>query len=294
MIDRPSFQPTERREQLGPVPLYDDPCHVRSLFNEVCWNPTFSVILRRIGTVCRELRCWPLPFNTTMRLRSPVFLLFAFLCMARVHAQRDSSLTREFARMSAKERARVAREEEAAAQQDAMFQQLMREGEEHFQSGRYNDALSSFRQARSLRPLNVYPKVKIQDLEALIARQAEVPVAPTEAPKEIPSPPLPPPSPPPAASAVEPPVTVPPKEPAPRPEKKPSPAPVRHDTAITTPTEGIRTFREGRAVVEERTVQEGERLVVWRKVVHPWGEVVHFRDNEAVPARMWQQRFGGN
>jgi hypothetical protein len=28
-------------------------------------------------------------------------------------------------------------------------------------------------------------------------------------------------------------------------------------------------------------------------VLHPWGEVVHFRDNEAIPERRWQERFAG-
>ena len=226
-----------------------------------------------------------------MCLRSPAFLLFAFLCLARVHAQRDSSLTREFARMSARERARVASEESAAAQQDAVFQAHMRAGEEHFQEGRYNEALTSYRQARTLRPLNVYPKVKIQDLEALIARQAEVPKPPPDTVEEVAAPP--PPNTPPPAPPVDPSTTAPASAPRPALEKKPLQPPVRAAAQAPAPTEGVRTFREGRALVEERTVLEGERLVVWRKVVHPWGEVVHFRDNEAVPAHMWQDRFSG-
>lgn len=233
-----------------------------------------------------------------MRLLHITFCVFVLLLAHPLWAQRDSSLTREFERMSARDRARVAREEEEAAQQDAVFLGHMRQGEEHFQAGRYNDALVSYRTARSLRPLNVHPKVKIQDLEALIARKAE---ETTEASPSLPAPVEPrpntdtSPAPPPAPVVVAP---APPPQPvattAPEPVQKPPvvrPS-VRPSTA-TQPdaVEGVRTFREGRAVVEERVVREGERLVVWRKVVHPWGEVVHFRDNEAVPARRWQERF---
>lgn len=239
-----------------------------------------------------------------MRLLHIAFCVFVLLLAHPLRAQRDSSLTRAFDRMSAKERARVAQEEEVAAQQDALFQGYMRQGEEHFQAGRYDDALASYRQARSLRPLNVHPKVKIQDLEALVARkakEADQVVAPMPAPVEPPAPspssdPLPPAPPAPAPVA---PTPMPPRGPstAPQPVHKPPvdrPAVPSATASKPDPAEGVRTFREGRAVVEERVVREGERLVVWRKVVHPWGEVVHFRDNEAVPARMWHERFGGN
>lgn len=236
-----------------------------------------------------------------MRLFHIAFSLFALLLAASMQAQRDSSLTREFDRMSAKERARVAREEEAAALQDAVFQGHMQQGEEHFQAGHYNEALASYRQARSLRPLNVHPKVKIQDLEALIARRKEEAArSPIQVPVE-PKPERPATSPPPATPSAPPRVSPaselgPQRSSAPPAAEKPPVVRSRAQLATIVAhdgTESVRTFREGRAVVEERVVREGERLVVWRKVVHPWGEVVHFRDNEPIPARRWQERFTG-
>jgi len=52
-----------------------------------------------------------------------------------------------------------------------------------------------------------------------------------------------------------------------------------------------RIFKEGRAVVHERVVIEGTRTQVWRKVVHPWGEVVYFKDGKAVSEHQWSARF---
>ncbi len=249
--------------------------------------------------------------------RYKVILLLMLLRSSLLPAQRDSSLTSEFARMSAKERARIAREEGALAETDTAFQAAMRAGEEHFRAARYHDALDRFQRARNLRPHNVHPKVKIQDLQALLARQvdgsresAEQPAPP---PEQAPQPG--------ATNAVQEAVApaaaarkvdahelstpAGPPQPSTKPERSaviepgpPATVHVRKEGATTTPAtvplpEGHRIFREGRAVVEERVVQEVGRTVVWRKVMHPWGEVVHFRDNEAIPERRWQERFPG-
>ena len=105
--------------------------------------------------------------------RYKVILLLMLLRSSLLPAQRDSSLTSEFARMSAKERARIAREEGALAETDTAFQAAMRAGEEHFRAARYHEALDRYQRARNLRPHNVHPKVKIQDLQALLARQGD-------------------------------------------------------------------------------------------------------------------------
>ena len=53
-----------------------------------------------------------------------------------------------------------------------------------------------------------------------------------------------------------------------------------------------RSFVEGRAVVlERRVVKEGVEAV-YRKVTHPWGQVVHFRDGIAISEREWEAAFG--
>ena len=77
-------------------------------------------------------------------------------------AQRDSSLTQDFAKLSAKERARMAAHEEQDAAADTAFQARMKQAELRFQQGAFQNALDLYRQARSMRPYNVHPKVKIQ------------------------------------------------------------------------------------------------------------------------------------
>ena len=88
-------------------------------------------------------------------------------------AQDEESLTQEFPELSAKERSRIAEREAAEAPRDEAFQAVMRTAEELFRSGRYEESLDRYLEARRMRPYNVFPKVKIQDLQALLAKQAE-------------------------------------------------------------------------------------------------------------------------
>ncbi|MBK8497459.1 MAG: hypothetical protein IPL52_01255 [Flavobacteriales bacterium] len=230
-------------------------------------------------------------------------LLLAILLAvaASAEAQGDSSLTREFGKMSAKERARIARQEVEDAAKDPRYQTAMAEAEGLFREQRYDDALARFQEARSLRPLNVYPKVKIQDLQALIAkREAARTAALAEAQavgsvqpeleaqdtltlaKERD----------PVVVAVEP---VPPVETAPErkrvllAEVKPSPEVGKEPL----PAEGMyeRTFTEGRAIVLERKLVRAGRMEVYRKVTHPWGEIVYFRDGTSISERHWAEVF---
>jgi hypothetical protein len=220
-------------------------------------------------------------------------------------AQRDSSLTQDFAKLSAKERARIAAREEQDAAADTAFQARMKQAELRFQQGAFQDALSLYRQARSMRPYNVHPKVKIQDLEALVARQQAA--EPLPAPVSVIEPPEPTGLP---APTVEPivaepavvapslprtdpaPVTsAPPKEVIERPR-----VPVAQKAELPSPpiVDGTqeRTFKEGRAVVLERQVVQDGHASIWRMVTHPWGEVVYFKDGDPVPARTWKEQFG--
>ena len=245
-------------------------------------------------------------------------------------AQDEESLTQEFPELSAKERSRIAEREAAEAPRDEAFQAVMRTAEELFRSGRYEESLDRYLEARRMRPYNVFPKVKIQDLQALLAKQAEeqgpaevptgalapapgvvvpaegtetlepgavVPVAVTETPE------------PPIERAAE--VTVVPSTASSPPEeaklaKEPSPevpmpkvvAPVTGtpgpDKEIgATPAEGTeeRRYREGRAEVLERRVTLGGQTTVYRMVRHPWGAVFHFKDGEAISATAWDQAF---
>ena len=256
-----------------------------------------------------------------------LLVLPAWLLVCAVQAQPDSSLTREFAGMSAKERSRLARKEAEEAAQDAAFQAVMRDAEALFTAQRYDDALARFEEARRMRPLNVYPKVKIQDLQALIAkRNAEREAAQDTTPPPSPQPleerqagqvpvqrpttvvkvPDPVPSPPavvqpvPRDSVVKPPV---PKEEAPKPQPSPDrpvttagpPSPAS-STATPAPVQpdGLqeRTYKEGNAVVLERRLVKEGRETIYRRVNHPWGAVVYFEDGLAIPARRWAEVFG--
>jgi hypothetical protein len=244
----------------------------------------------------------------------PLFRFFLFgallLGAAEAGAQGDTSLTKEFAGMSAKERTRVAKQETEDAARDPAFQALMQDAEALFSAQRYDEALARFQEARRMRPLNVYPKVKIKDLEALIAeRDAERPVERPEeqpvaipAPVVVPTPPTPVPTKVEAAKTEEPPK--PPIAPVPDPMVRTTPAeqsmpiarpaPSVRDSAKTPLAEGTheRIYKEGRAVVQERRIVTAGQETVYRKVTHPWGDVVYFQDGLAVPTRVWVEVFG--
>ena len=85
-------------------------------------------------------------------------------------AQPDG-LARDFEKLSAKERARIAKQEQDAAGKDPEYQAVMEAAVALVQGGQYEASMEKFKEARTMRPYNVYPKVKIQDLEALIARR---------------------------------------------------------------------------------------------------------------------------
>jgi hypothetical protein len=249
-------------------------------------------------------------------------LLHGTLCLA----QRDSSLTQDFARLSAKERTRIAAKEQDEALKDAEFQRLMAEGERLFQLKRYDDALSEYKLARARRPYNVYPKVKIQDLEALIAKRdaeslpepvvaAPGPAVITEPVINSKAPPVPDPSvvtaSVPAREPVPVPVDVSPSVvPAPPPAtiRKVDPAPSRpkaaRNTQKETPIKPVREidtghdhpmqeriFKEGRSVVVERVIAIEGRPVIFRKVTQPWGDVNYFREGIPISSEGWSSIF---
>ena len=89
-----------------------------------------------------------------------------------VHAYGQNSLTDEFEGMSAKQRTQVAKQEQEVAANDPVFQKLMQEADSLARSRSYGAALDRYREARRQRPYNVRPKVRIQDLEDLIAKAA--------------------------------------------------------------------------------------------------------------------------
>lgn len=228
------------------------------------------------------------------------FLLAGFLVSAcfTATAQRDESLTKEFANLSAKERSKLAKQEEADAAADAVYQDLMARAEKDFAAGRFDEARTLFQQARERRPLNVYPKVKLEDLEALVAKRAAEEAAKTEpvvesAPEPIVQDSVPAP---PTLKVASNTVT---SAPAPQsmPETKAAPVRTEHyappsEEPAAPPQEGEREYMEGSAKVLEIVVTEGKRTVVYKKVKHPWGQLYYFRDGESVGDRVWREHFG--
>jgi len=241
-------------------------------------------------------------------MRSILVLASTLLLSLAGRAQPDSSLTPEFAGLSAKERARLAKKEVEEAAQDSRFQGVMAEAESFFKQQRYDESLAAFKQARSLRPLNVYPKVKIQDLQALIAKRDAAALEQKAQQKQE------------AEQSADPPEersagTVAQQEAeaqveAESPLKQPAKVQVdevkrREPVALRkisapAPEQAMKgpdgmvesTFVEGRAIVLERRVVRSGVESVYRKVSHPWGQVVHFRDGVAISERQWADAFG--
>jgi hypothetical protein len=70
-----------------------------------------------------------------------------------------------FSSLSAKERLKIAEQEEAQSETDAAYQTMMKDGHELFQQGMYLKAVHKYEEARDKRPFNVYPKIIITDIE---------------------------------------------------------------------------------------------------------------------------------
>jgi hypothetical protein len=216
-------------------------------------------------------------------------------------AQGDKgSLTEQFPNMTAKERSRIAAKENEEAQKDATYQDVMQRAERSFQEGRYEEAIKQYEEARAMRPYNVYPKVKIEDLRALLARQAakEDTTAMVEEHPVDPDPVVPAK----VAVAVQTPAPEPVKEPDPVVDEKPEPltepvleksAPPTVPNAPVKPAEGVieQRYREGHAFVIERAVTIEGRLVKYKRVYHPYGQTFYFEDGLAVDERVWKARF---
>lgn len=248
------------------------------------------------------------------------FLVLAAMWAAPCAAQgKDGSLTTDFKKLSPKERSKIAAQETEAAAMDSGYQDIMQQADVAFRAGRYEDALAAFQHARTLRPYNVYPKVKIQDLQALIkqrdqeraAQKPEPPPAATPEQTEAPKPAAtaPPVTPPPVETGPAPPEATPVEQdtPAPLPvEKKQVPAPGSTPLPHATPSDrtrptpagdpkpasiGERVYMEAGATVTERTVADEGRPVVYKKVVHSWGPTFYFKDGLAISEREWKDRF---
>lgn len=269
--------------------------------------------------------------STPMRLLPAfVFVLILISGFATSAIAQEEGLARDFEKLSAKERARIAKEEHEAAQVDAAFQTVMALAEDLFRQVKYEESMAKFKEARTMRPYNVYPKVKIQDLQALIAKRdaaaAEAapepgpvvqnapsvttgPIAPIAVEPAMPDKPVPV-----ASGRLVISATV--REPATEMVRTPrllrveetrkgvpgeqGSLPDRAKPTVAVPpsqvpalVEGQRVYKEGRSVVVENTIGREGHLVTFRKVSHPWGEVNFFRDGVSISARGYQQAMEG-
>ena len=209
--------------------------------------------------------------NHSLPLVRKLLIIAVLLFATPLWAQQTDPLSEEIKHLSPKERSALAAKETTEAKSDSDYQEVMRQAETAFREARYEDALSAYEEARRTRPYNVYPKVKIQDLQALLKKRDEAESGfQTGGARPAPVVPVPPP-----ALAV----------------------PVEQSVAIPTapldnpimPVE--RVYMEGGAVVTERAVEEDGKPVVYKRVVQRSGQVFHFRDHLPIPAQMWLERF---
>jgi hypothetical protein len=70
-----------------------------------------------------------------------------------------------FATLPAREKTRLAQQEELASESDMEFQKIMSNGMNHFEANRFKEAIEAFSEAEKKRPLNVYPPVMIEDVK---------------------------------------------------------------------------------------------------------------------------------
>lgn len=103
------------------------------------------------------------------KLSNNWILILSVLLSTPVFAQE-----RDLSDMSAKEKAELARQEQLDAARDGAFLNLMDEGHAFFVEKQYLKAIRKYEQAGERRPLNVYPPVKIRDIELSMKDTLEI------------------------------------------------------------------------------------------------------------------------
>ena len=233
-----------------------------------------------------------------------VSLLLAWsLFVVPMAGQDGESLTDEFPDLSAKERSRIAKREAVEASRDVAFQAVMRTADGLFQEQRYQEALERYKEARRMRPYNVHPKVKVQDLQALLEQRSAAAVGGAGEEDDLPIPPIqerdtvvreaerP------EVGTIAPVEVVRPNVDRRPPVRSPAdmavPGPRLPEPSTPSRQEGLeeRRYREGRADVLERRVTSDGQTVTYKRVRHPWGAVFHFKDGEAISNTAWDQVF---
>ena len=179
-----------------------------------------------------------------------------------------------------------------------------------FKARQFDAAMATYEKARAMRPLNVYPRVKIEDLKVYMAELEEAARAVKDSTQAEP----------PSLSELplleEPGAagrkgldtvgTLPTSERYPSSDERPTgvaevppsqtrPVQVQELRSRPVLPEGTdmqeERFREGNAEVVQRTIVTDGLVRVYRQVTHPWGQVYYFLDGVAVGERVWKERF---
>lgn len=85
----------------------------------------------------------------------------------------NSYSQKDFDKLSGKAKAKVAKKEKREAKKDQEYQLMMDDAHSKFASKEYHDALALYEKAQERRPLNIYPKVKIEDVLLAMQNQPE-------------------------------------------------------------------------------------------------------------------------
>jgi hypothetical protein len=125
----------------------------------MAWKSNFTALARFLPTLNVRL-------NIQDMIKTVFTLLLAMGCIG-MQAQSD------FATLPAKERSKMAEQEELDSERDQEFQRLMTEGMQYFENREFESALQSFEQAAQRRPLNVYPPVMVADVELSMELEEE-------------------------------------------------------------------------------------------------------------------------
>lgn len=80
----------------------------------------------------------------------------------------------DFSNLSSRQRIAIAEKEQVEAATDSQFQDYMDAGHDLFKSKHYLKAIRAYEKAQEKRPYNVYPKVKITDIELSMKDTLEV------------------------------------------------------------------------------------------------------------------------
>ncbi|NND77050.1 MAG: hypothetical protein HKN39_02565 [Flavobacteriales bacterium] len=230
------------------------------------------------------------------------------------------SFSQDLKGKSGREKSKIAKKERKEAKKDKEFVALMDSAHTLFADNKFDDALKIYEKAKARRPLNIYPKVKIEDIllakknyDEDVMKAPEVPITPEvvdekglpEIPEEdriektyeeeIEK----------AEKVVKDEVPPPPSVVKDKKEDA-SKLDVRNEEGLKPMTEkeireelgrtyedGIYeyTFEEGKKTITERIIVKNGLGDLYRKVVHQWGGKFYFKNNNSISENTWMQTY---